>query len=289
MNRQKVDKNGSFRFFPVISALLAAVFCGCATDDAALHRLIEARRSNENVAPDTRAQFRRLLTGNHRLVHDALMYAHHNKDTQLMIFLLADPDIGARHIMSQGDYRTLLEVCCNGKVMKVLLESENADPHSLSAWAVGYAPLFIHAQHGNDCEGRRELLRHYCDVNIRNRRGFTPLHYAAWRGGTNAINELLEFDADIRATSYSRKSVLHLAASRPDDDPRAAELLLKAGADVNAADKWGNTPLFYAYAAGNQKILDFLLKHGADPGAKNRDGKLYGSAKMTELMMSAAY
>jgi ankyrin repeat protein len=289
MNGQKVGGNNGLRFLPIALMLLSAVFCGCETDDAVLHRLIEARRPEEKVDRDTQVQFRRLLTGNDRLVYDALLGAHGNQDPGLMIFLLEDSDIRARRILSAGNYRTLLDVCCNGRVMKNLLESENADPHSLSAWTVGSAPLLIHAQHGNECEARRELLRHYCDVNIRNRRGFTPLHYAAWRGGTNSINELLEFDADIKATSYSKKSVLHLAALRPDDDPRAAELLLNAGADVNAADKWGNTPLFYACAAGNKRILTFLLKHGADEGVKNREGKLYHSAKLTALMMSTAY
>lgn len=50
------------------------------------------------------------------------------------------------------------------------------------------------------------------------------------------------------------------------------ELLIKHGANVNAADLWKFTPLHEAASKGKYEIVKLLLKHGADPLKKNRDG-----------------
>jgi Ankyrin repeat. len=48
---------------------------------------------------------------------------------------------------------------------------------------------------------------------------------------------------------------------------------VKHGADVNARDKDGNTPLHYAVARCAFATASLLLKHGADPNAKNNQDK----------------
>lgn len=50
------------------------------------------------------------------------------------------------------------------------------------------------------------------------------------------------------------------------------ELLVKHGAVVNVADLWKFTPLHEAAAKGKYEICKLLLRHGADPLKKNRDG-----------------
>lgn len=53
---------------------------------------------------------------------------------------------------------------------------------------------------------------------------------------------------------------------------QVTELLVKHGAVVNVADLWKFTPLHEAAAKGKYEICKLLLRHGADPLKKNRDG-----------------
>jgi ankyrin repeat protein len=61
------------------------------------------------------------------------------------------------------------------------------------------------------------------------------------------------------------QSALHLAVSRPQH----LQFLLGAGADVNARDRSGRTPLMYAAAAGSVEVAIALLRGGADPWMKD--------------------
>lgn len=49
--------------------------------------------------------------------------------------------------------------------------------------------------------------------------------------------------------------------------------LLEAGADVNAPQEKGFTPLHEAAATGKLDLLRILLSHGANPEQKTEDGK----------------
>ena len=46
----------------------------------------------------------------------------------------------------------------------------------------------------------------------------------------------------------------------------------KKGANVNAVDKNGNTPLMEAAVEGYHQVVVHLLDKGANPGMKNMDG-----------------
>jgi cytohesin len=68
-----------------------------------------------------------------------------------------------------------------------------------------------------------------------------------------------------------------LAAVSPEKEERltleGAKLAVRLGADVNAANKKGDTPLHLAASRWNAPLVQFLIEQGGDVAAKNEDGE----------------
>jgi ankyrin repeat protein len=99
--------------------------------------------------------------------------------------------------------------------------------------------------------------------------GFTALHYAAFFGSPDAIRALVVAGADLEAPSRNEQFApeahpLHsaVAAGRADN----AEALLQAGADPNARQHGGFTPLMGAEQSGDFDLAELLIQHGAYAG-----------------------
>jgi ankyrin repeat protein len=58
-----------------------------------------------------------------------------------------------------------------------------------------------------------------------------------------------------------------------NDDAELVKRLVAAGADVNAANDYGATPMSEAAVAGNASVLETLLEAGANPDSPNTDGQ----------------
>jgi len=104
--------------------------------------------------------------------------------------------------------------------------------------------------------------------------GNTLLHEIALsESGETALKEakfLISKGLNVNAKNCLEQTPLHIAAELGKKE--LAFLLIKAGADVNAQDKYGKTPLYYCVVNltpedGKAKIeiAKYLLKHGADP------------------------
>ena len=72
-----------------------------------------------------------------------------------------------------------------------------------------------------------------------------------------------------------------MAVAFCNSNPEAITVLVKAGANVNARDNNGCTPLFYAALANsNPEVLTVLVKAGADVNARDKN-------ECTPLMVAA--
>jgi uncharacterized protein len=82
-------------------------------------------------------------------------------------------------------------------------------------------------------------------------------------GDTQAVGDLLRSRPElIRAADEYDKTGLHLAAET--DQVEIAQLLIDAGADIEALTSWGATPLDWAAAMGSTRVGDLLLERGAN-------------------------
>jgi ankyrin repeat protein len=88
---------------------------------------------------------------------------------------------------------------------------------------------------------------------------------AAARGNKAGIRALLAKKADVNATQVDGTTALHWVVQ--NDDLESADLLLKAGAKVMAANKAGALPLMLAAVNGNAPMIERLADAGADVNA----------------------
>ena len=99
---------------------------------------------------------------------------------------------------------------------------------------------------------------------------------AALTGDLEEIKRYLAEGADINELSpETQMSPLTWATLM--GQPKAAELLLQRGANVNVRHEDGGTPLHVAVFLGRTEITELLIKNGADVNAKNRDGDVPAS------------
>lgn len=105
--------------------------------------------------------------------------------------------------------------------------------------------------------------------------GWAPLHLACAFAGPEAVRLLLEHGAHAHQFSHNpqRNQPLHAAVALGHSD-ETVRLLVEAGADVNAAQAGGFTPLHQAAAAGNAGLVRFLLEHGAHADVRCGQGRL---------------
>ncbi len=93
--------------------------------------------------------------------------------------------------------------------------------------------------------------------------GETPLARAALFVRMEIAELLLENGADVNARNVTGMTPLHWAVYLGFQDDDVIELLLEAGADVNAKTKEGQTPVDLAGELGNEEVVELLKKPGA--------------------------
>ncbi len=119
------------------------------------------------------------------------------------------------------------------------------------------------------------LLEAGADPSQAGRDGYTPLILASNAGNVGMIETLLSKGADPERATPAGVTVLHTACrSTAEDEPlnQIVAALLKAGADPNAKDAQGFTPLMVAASRGRVEPLRMLLDAGAKINATNTSG-----------------
>ncbi|MBI2680778.1 MAG: ankyrin repeat domain-containing protein [Candidatus Solibacter usitatus] len=137
---------------------------------------------------------------------------------------------------------------------------------------------FYAAIRGNNLVQLKTLIAQGGNINLKDRRGATPLMHAALIGSLDAMKLLLAAGADVNARNTVEATALMWSLPNAEK----VRLLVDAGADVNARSKAGLTPLLIAASnPGSIGTVRLLLDKGADLKAASPGG-------FTALLAAAA-
>ncbi|KAL0021170.1 hypothetical protein WJX77_007343 [Trebouxia sp. C0004] len=137
----------------------------------------------------------------------------------------------------------------------------------------------------NTKKALKVLLDHGADINILSADGYAPLHEAAASPSRTGL--LVDYGADPKLEKPNNGcQPLHLAARAGKAD--VCNLLISAGADINAASKDGLTPLHEAAQHAQAEIVELLIAASAACMAEDKQHKTPLSAALTTTFGPAA-
>lgn len=117
--------------------------------------------------------------------------------------------------------------------------------------------------------GRHEIAKLLLDGGAR-----MDAFAAAMLGMNGVVAEMLQVQKNLHAVPGPHGiPLLNHAIHGGEDANDVFELLLDAGADVNAKDKMQLTPLSAAVYVKNAEQVEELLRRGADPDSKSKKGE----------------
>lgn len=208
--------------------------------------------------------------------HTSLSYATATGDLAAVRLLLMEPVTNRPSKTELGDALCLATQKGHTAVVKELL-AHGANPNTRLNG--DWTPLLYTCSEGN-LEIARQLLAADANVNearIYNgtTRGPTPLMYAAANMPAEFLERLISKGARVNVTTENGDTAAGWAAL--GGKLQNMKVLLQHGAKINIRagrpDGYPGWPFIQAISRGDAKLIDFLLTHGADINAGDSHGK----------------
>jgi ankyrin repeat protein len=178
---------------------------------------------------------------------------------------------GAARSGNLTSVRTLIAYGANPNVdLTKLTVTQNGGGMTLQG--AGTGSVLINAADSGNPDVVREILRHHPRLELRDQEGETALFAAGHyrdpdRDGARVecVRLLIEAGADVNARDENGNTPLHETFLTDVE-----EELLKLGADVNARNKDGETPIFTTV---DDDAIPLFIEHGADLNLRNNKGQ----------------
>ncbi|KAI8711761.1 NACHT domain-containing protein [Fusarium sp. LHS14.1] len=186
----------------------------------------------------------------HQLTATGKTLLHRTALSALMTRLLLDAGVDANIADNNGC--TPLHVVENPDVMRLLVENGHANIEARTR--SGQTPLLY----------------------MLDRSHSSSIFYEFGDAGKNTptLDQLLEYKPDCKAVDHKGNGVLHLALQQQRFNRDRIRALLAAGADPNLQNREGLAPLAYLddFKSGVSELFDLLVDAGADIDAVDRNG-----------------
>ncbi|KHN74170.1 Ankyrin-2 [Toxocara canis] len=191
----------------------------------------------------------------------AMHFAARSGNETVLLAMVAKIGAGAVQIVqnkqSKSGWSPLLEACARGHsgVARILLKHHaRIDVFDES----GRTALHLAAANGH-LQLTHLLLQHKAFVNSKSKAGEAPLHLAAQNGHVKVVNLLVQdHGAALEAITLDNQTALHFAAKH--GQLAVSQTLLALGANPNARDDKGQTPLHLAAENDFPDVVKLFLK-----------------------------
>jgi TolB-like protein/ankyrin repeat protein/class 3 adenylate cyclase len=203
-----------------------------------------------------------------------LMLAARTGNTEVVEVLIeAGADVDARDIFARESWAVLHHVVESGHLDVAILLVANGADIDVKTSLRQETPLFFAAREG--FSGIVELLiDHGADINAVDSNTSTLLHKAMQSRDLKVVQLLLGKGAMVNAKTtagaYPGETPLHVAALV--GYLKGAELLLLNGAEIDAVDRYGHTPLRRSVDKHNPDMTKLLINKGADVTTRDVNG-----------------
>ena len=121
-----------------------------------------------------------------------------------------------------------------------------------------------------DWEAVGQLISCGADPNKTDKTGCSSLHCSAYRN-SRCLELLLRAKADVDMKTIDGRTAMHLL-SEYGRDTTGLDLLVRFGANIEATDRFGLTPLLRAVQEDNHLMVSGLLERGANIHARDSGG-----------------
>ncbi|XP_034938575.1 putative ankyrin repeat protein RF_0381 [Chelonus insularis] len=236
--------------------------------------------SNHSIDNDDRYEIAKLLIENGADIHlripgNSLVYQAISRRLYNIAQLFVEYYADVQYISLTGETSLCKAIkhSLDVNFIKTLLEL-NSSVHTINNEGVTPLHMACSVESINQPEIIKTLLDYNADVNLTDCRSDTPLHIAYRNENLQVIELLLKNGANFHIPDDKGRTFLHHVSKNWNlQTARKMELLLEYGADIEAIDNHGWTPLSLVCNHNNHKAIKFFLKHGADPNhtdSKNR-------------------
>ncbi|RWA09204.1 hypothetical protein EKO27_g5912 [Xylaria grammica] len=234
-------------------------------------------KSDENSVQDIFSLLMNAGVNVHERDKDGANALHWASGSPILTRLLIDA--GADVNTTSFDGATPLHKAQNGEVMHLLVSLGGANINQRDK--EGKTPLLACLKGSSyNREHLDRLLEFRPDCSVVDNKGNNIIHYLlrcySSRDMTETLRGLLALGADPNCRNSSGDMPLHGISRRLGAVEQILDLLLAAGADLNAKDKQGSTVLFRAIGdqwPGALNFVELLIKKGASLAARDFQGR----------------